>query len=405
MLTVEEALRAVLDRVAPLPSRRVALSEALGCVLAEDVKADIDLPPFDKSIVDGYAVRSSDLSGENRRLRIGEEIAAGTVPTRPIHPGEAAVILTGAPMPEGADAVVMIERTNRVGSLVEIDSCAVTPGQNRLLRGREMRAGDVVLACGDVLNPLRLGLLASVGRPIVRVIPRPGVAVVSTGDELVEPNQMPGPGQIRNSNATMFRALATSSGVAVESQLHVRDDPEALHEVLGRGLAADVLLISGGVSAGKRDLVPGALERLGVAKVFHKIRLKPGKPLWFGIGPARRDDGAGTLVFGLPGNPVSGVVGFLLFARPALRVLAGLPVLDAATISARLGTSFTHAGNRPSYHPARLSRGSSSIEVIPMAWGGSADLRTVASADGFAVFPAGDRCYQKGEIVEFVPLG
>jgi molybdopterin molybdotransferase len=263
-----------------------------------------------------------------------------------------------------------------------------------------MRAGAVVLRAGERLNPARLGVLAAVGRAEVAVIPKPRVAVVSTGDELVEPEHVPGPGQIRNSNAVMLRALVVEAGALAEAHPIAPDDPERLGAILRGGLEADVLVISGGVSAGNRDLVPGALERLGVARVFHKVRLKPGKPLWFGVGPAR-GEAPGPLVFGLPGNPVSGVVGFLLFVRPALDLLAALPARAAEESRYRLARPFAHAGDRPTYHPARRT-GPDLVE--PLDWAGSADLRTVALADGFAIFPAGDRVHPAGEIVGFLPL-
>jgi molybdopterin molybdotransferase len=403
MLNVDEALGAVLGQCSPLPPRPCPLADALGCVLAEDVAADIDLPPFDKALMDGYAVRASDLAA-TRRLRVGEEITAGRTPTRPLGPGEAAMIMTGAPLPGGADAVVMVERTRRDGADVVIDGPEVVPGQNRLPRGREMRAGEVVLYGGEVLNPPRLGLLASVGRTSAVVFRRPRVLVVSTGDELVEPGQVPGPGQIRNSNATLLRALAASAGGDADVLPTAPDEPSALRDILARGLGADVLLISGGVSAGNRDLVPSALEALAVRRVFHKIRLKPGKPLWFGTGPERPEGRPGALVFGLPGNPVSGVVGFLLFVRPALDRLAARSMPIEPTLPVRLATPYTHAGDRPTYHPARFT-GSEPRVVAPLDWAGSADLRTVAAADGFAIFPAGDRRYEAGEIVRFLPLG
>jgi molybdopterin molybdotransferase len=406
MLTVDEALLAVLGRCTPLPARPRPLVAALGCVLAEDVTADLDLPPFDKALVDGYALRSGDLDGDggDRPLTIGEEITAGRTPTRPLGPREAAAIMTGAPLPPGADAVVMIEQTRRSGDVVVIDDPSVTPGKFVLERGRELRAGDVVVRRGERLNAPRLGVLASVGRTAVEVVPPPRVVVVPTGDELVEPDRVPGPGQIRNSNAVMLQALAVAAGAEAEALAIAPDDPGRLGTALDRGLAADVLLITGGVSAGNRDLVPETLERLGVGRVFHKIRLKPGKPLWFGTGPGRGDR-PGALVFGLPGNPVSGIVGFLLFVRPALRVLAAQSTGVAETVALPLALPFTHRGDRPTYHPARVATRDGVSALEPLAWAGSADLKTVAQADGFAIFAAGDRTYEQGEIVGFLPLG
>jgi molybdopterin molybdotransferase len=407
MLTIDEALRAVLGRCAPLPAQVRPLVATLGCVLAEDVTADLDLPPFDKALVDGYALRSADLGagGDDRRLTVVEEITAGRMPTRALGPREASAIMTGAPLPPGADAVVMIEQTRRSGDVVVVDDPAVTPGKFRLRRGREMRAGEVVLRRGERLNAPRLGLLASVGRTEARVIPPPRVVVVPTGDELVEPDRVPGPGQIRNSNALMLRTMALAAGAEAEALAIAPDDPQRLAEALERGLSADVLVITGGVSAGNRDLVPGTLEQLGVERVFHKVRMKPGKPLWYGVGPRRGDSSPGPLVFGLPGNPVSGIVGFLLFVRPALDILTARGTQGAATVALPLALPFTHRGDRPTYHPARVSTEGGRTAVAPLDWAGSADLKTVAQADGFAIFAAGDRTYQQGEIVGFLPLG
>lgn len=404
MLDVADAQKAVLACARPLPPRRLPLGSALDAALAEDVRADIDLPPFPKALVDGFAVRASDLPGGKGRLFLGEEVFAGRTPTRPIRPGEAAVIMTGAPLPLGADAVVMHERTRRDGDSVEVDDPTIAPGRNWLPRGRELTAGSVVARTGDRLHPARLGLLASVGCVEPLVVPRPTVAVLPTGDELVEPDAAPGPGQIRNSNAAALVALAQSRRAEAGALPIARDDPEELRGYLDVGLRRDVLLITGGVSAGSRDLVPGALEELGVSRVFHKLRLKPGKPLWFGVGPAR-GEAPGALVFGLPGNPVSGVVGFLLFVAPALEALAGHPPRVPEPRPARLAGPFAHRGDRPTYHPARPVGGPASGEVELLDWAGSADLRTVADAGGFAVFPPGDRDYRPGDPVGYLSAG
>jgi molybdopterin molybdotransferase len=406
MLTVEEALALVKEQARPLPPVGSSLIDSLGCLLAEDVAADADEPPFDKALVDGYAVRAADLETGEERLRVGETILAGQTPTRPLAPREAAVIMTGAPLPPGADAVLMHEHTRALDGEIMTDGSEVLPGRNRLRMGQVYRAGDVILRHGTQLSPASLGLLAAVGRPRVMVVPRASVAIVATGDELVEPDRRPGPGQIRNSNAVMLEALAVSQGAKAQTLPIAPDEHSQLTRILKQGLDFDVLLITGGVSAGQRDLVPAALDELSVTRVFHKIRLKPGKPLWFGVGP-RRGDRAGTLVFGLPGNPVSGLVGFLLFARPALQLLAGRSGTLPETIDARLAVTFTHRGDRPTYHPARCiepPRDSAVGVVEPLNWAGSADLLAVAQADGFAVFPAGDRVFQAGEIVQFLSL-
>jgi molybdopterin molybdotransferase len=407
MLTVAEALSAVRDHARALPPVGLPLAEVLGCVIAENVVADLDSPPFDKALVDGYAVRASDLEGPDRRLALGETVLAGQTPTRALARGEAFTIMTGAPIPPGSDAVVMHERTQPEDSGVLVLEPEVKSGQNVLPRGREMRAGDVVVTQGSILRPAQLGVLAAVGRPQVQVVPRPLVAIVPTGDELVEPSQVPGPGQIRNSNAALLYALAVEAGARANILPIAPDLPGPLATILERGLESDILIVTGGVSAGQRDLVPAALESLGVRCIFHKVRLKPGKPLWFGTGPPRAGRPA-ALVFGLPGNPVSGLVSFLLFVKPAVSVLAGKPERSAGPIRARLASRFCHRGDRPTCFPSRIidngpdATGLRSIEPLP--WQGSADLRATAEADGFAMFAAGDRDYAPGEIVDFLPF-
>jgi len=408
MLTVAEALDAVLEHARALPAAPCPLETALGCALAEDVVADADSPPFDKSLVDGYAVRSADLGGTDRSLGLGEVIMAGRSPTRVLGQREAALVMTGAPIPPGCDAVVMQERVQSLDGVVVALEATIRPGQNVLARGKEMLAGEVVAARGSILAPARLGVIASVGRTAVKVVPRPRVTIVPTGDELVEPGETPGPGQIRNSNAVMLHGLAVQAGAWAESLPIAPDDPARLRQVLGRGLDADLLLVTGGVSTGQCDLVPPTLEALGATKIFHKVRLKPGKPLWFGIGPPRGGRPA-ALVFGLPGNPVSGLVSFLLFVRPALTALAGKEQAAPNLREARLARGFSHRGDRTTYHPSRLvDRAAGPLDrpyLETLDWSGSADLRTVALADGFAVFPAGDRDYEAGEIVRFLPIG
>jgi molybdopterin molybdotransferase len=294
----------------------------------------------------------------------------------------------------------------RDGRVLVHPGAAVVVGQNVLGRGRIYRRGDSLLAPGDVLTPPRLALLAAVGHARVRVIPRPGVAIVPTGDELVAPDEVPGPGRIRNSNATMLAALAIDRGIAAAVFPIAPDEPAGLAAALARGLDSDVLLVTGGVSAGRRDLVPGVLESLGVRRVFHRVRMKPGKPLWFGVGPARGER-PGTLVFGLPGNPVSTLVGFLLFVRPALSQLAGELSSTAAIRPARLGRECTHRGDLTAFRPAafatpRESAEPPTIEILDSS--GSADVLAAARADGFAVFAPGDRVFGRGEIVRFLPL-
>jgi molybdopterin molybdotransferase len=401
MLTVAEALDAVRSHARALPVTRHQLSEALGLRLAQDVIADLDLPPFDKALVDGFAVRSTDVPGPTT-LRVVETIYAGQTPAKSLGPGEAAEIMTGAPLPDGADAVVMVEKASRPDDGHVTLSGPVTSGQNRIVRGKEMRAGEAVVPAGSILNPPRLGVLASVGAAEFDAHPRPVVGIVSSGDEVVPFDQVPGPGQIRNSNTLLLATLAESFGALPWTYPIVPDRREDLLDTFAWALGeADILLVSGGVSAGQKDLVPAALEETGVRRVFHKVRVKPGKPLWFGVGPDRGDRPP-ALVFGLPGNPVSGLVSFLLFVRPAQAILAGREA-EEPTPTLPLAVDYRHADDRDVYRPARLVEGGTRVE--PLMWAGSSDLRGAAAGDGFAIFPAGERMYREGDLVGFVPMG
>ncbi len=406
MIEVAEALRLVLATARPLPGRSVAAAEARGCYLAAPIAATADSPPFDKALVDGYALRSADhgSTGPNT-VRVVETIAAGRVPTRSIGVGEATFLMTGATLPEGADAVVMHERTSRLDDGRIAIPGPVVAGLNRLPRGREHRAGAVILDRGSAIDGVALGLLAALGVGRVEVGGAPAVAIVATGDELVDPHTEPGPGQIRNANATLLAGLLADLGQPSRVGPIVPDDRDRLCARFADELTrVDLLIVSGGVSAGTHDLVPAALAEVGATNVFHKVRVKPGKPLWFGVGPPR-DGRPPALIFGLPGNPISGLVSVLLFVAPALRVLAGGPAAGPRVLEFPLATDFAHRGERPTYHPARLESWAGGLTTIrPLASAGSADLGTLVGADGFAAFAAGDRDYEAGSIVPFLPL-
>ncbi|MCS6851204.1 MAG: molybdopterin molybdotransferase MoeA [Gemmataceae bacterium] len=399
MLSVAEAQEIVLGHVRPLaPVRRAVTPDLIGSVLAEEVSSDLDMPPYDKAMMDGIAVRSADLPDGTGVLTIVDEITAGRVPIRALGPGEAARIMTGAPIPPGADAVVMVERLEPLDAgRVRVTDRPPRPGQNIIPRGRELRQGDVILPVGSVLGPVEFGLLATVGRTTVNVVPAPEVAVLATGDELVDADRSPGPGQIRNGNGPMLQAQVRSAGGLPRGLGIARDDPDELRPKIAYGLESPVLLLSGGVSAGKLDLVPQVLRDLGVTAHFHKVAMKPGKPLLFGTHP-------GGAVFGLPGNPVSSLVCCELFVRPAIRRLRGEHDPRPRLIFAVLGEDFAYATDRPTYHPARLVLQDRGWVVWPVPWFGSADLRALAQANALAVFPAGDHRHRAGQPVEVLPL-
>jgi molybdopterin molybdotransferase len=395
MLSVAEAQAVVLQHARPLPPEVLPLTPAaLGLVLAEDVASDLDMPPYDKALMDGYAVRAADLPEGRATLRVVDEVTAGRTPKRPVGPGEATHIMTGAPLPAGADAVVMVERTRPAeDGRVAVEDRPPAPGQNVLPRGREMRRGETVLAAGTVLRPQELGLLATVGRTSARVHPAPAVAVLATGDELVEAGVAPGPGQIRNSNGPMVAAQVSRAGGVPRNLGIAPDRHDALRALVDEGLRSPVLILSGGVSAGKLDLVPGVLQELGVAAHFHKVEMKPGKPVFFG---SRGD----RLVFGLPGNPVSALVCFELFVRPALRRLGGHAEAGPRLVSAALAEDFAYRSDRPTYHPARLEAGERGWAVRAVPWFGSPDLRGLTRANAFVLFLAGDHVHRAGEVFQ-----
>jgi molybdopterin molybdotransferase len=393
MLSVLEAQAIVLNHARALrPVRSPVSVELLGQVLAEDIASDLDMPPFDKSLMDGFAVRSGDLPQGKATLSIIEEVTAGQTPARALEAMQATRIMTGAPIPAGADAVVMIERTRLASDgRVEIEDQRPRPGQNIMSRGREMRCGETVLQSGTVLRPQEFGILASVGKTSVAVIPRPTVSALTTGDEVVDASRQPGPGQIRNGNGPMLLAQIARAGGITRSLGIAPDDATMLRSMIKDGLQSNVLVLSGGVSAGKLDLVPGVLQEVGVQAHFHKVALKPGKPILFGTWDT------GTLVFGLPGNPVSALVGFELFVRPAIRRLAGHEKAGPFFVEAALAESFTYKTDRPTYYPAALDGDNRRVRPVP--WFGSPDLRALTNANSFLVIAAGEHQLPAGRVV------
>ena len=354
--------------------------------------------------MDGYAIRGEDVGRGVSRFRVVEVITAGHLPVKSLGPGDAAQIMTGAPIPEGADTVVKVEDAQRDGESV---SFLVTPpqsGANVILRGTSVRAGDCVLRAGVRLNGARIGLLAELGMPIVPVRRRPRVAILATGDELVPIEATPGPGQIRNSNASMLAAqIEEAGGIAVSLGI-ARDIRDDLRTKITQGLGFDLLVLSGGVSAGTLDLVPSVLAEAGVRELFHKVDMKPGKPIWFGEWTVHQVADQKTsktcFVFGLPGNPVSSLVCCELFVRTAIRRLMGVEPATPQPSYAKLEHDYTSRSQRATYHPAKLTWTAHGPTVALVNWHGSSDLCGTAAADGMAYLPGEPRCYRAGDLLE-----
>lgn len=372
MLTVKDAAARIRAKTTRLPAESVALGSADGRVLARDVVSRRALPPFDNSAMDGFAVRAADLPGT---LAVVATIAAGQPPGAvDIGPGQAARIMTGAPVPPGADAVVMKEDADDRGDAVHIAGPA-RPGQHIRRAGEDVAVGDVALAAGLRLGPGEIGLLAALGCTEVPVGRRPRVGILSTGDELVDVDVEPGPGQIVNSNAYALAAQVREAGGEPVALGIAPDDAGAIRDHLARGLALDVLCTSGGVSVGDYDLVKPCLEQLGVSLTFWKVAMKPGKPLAFGVAPT------GTLVFGLPGNPVSSMVVFELFVRPTLLYMQGSASPERRRAPVTVTADYAKKPGRAHYVRAALRDRDGELAATPNPRQGSGMLRSMVGVD------------------------
>ncbi len=400
LLPVPAAIRIVAEQTPRLAPESVALAAARGRVLAEDVIADSDLPPFDRAQMDGYAVRAADTTHAPVRLRLTGEAAAGRGWQGMLQAGAAVRIMTGAPVPAGADSVQQVEVTRELagGALVEIGK-ATQPGQFITPRATEIKQGEIVLHEGATINAAMMAALASFGYARVLVGARPRVCVLATGTELVAVNAQPGPDQIRDSNTYSLCAYAEAAGADVEQLPFAGDDPALLQRMIADAAErADALILSGGVSMGLYDFTKPALHALGAKIFFERVSLRPGKPTVF----ARLGR---TLVFGLPGNPVSVSVTFNLFARTALRAMQGAS--DAALVEehAVLGRAVKGALERASYLPAQLRTDEAGRLVAePLRWGGSSDFVAFTRADALVIVDAGSKLIDAGAVVRFVRL-
>jgi molybdopterin molybdotransferase len=394
LLSLEEAQRLVLERAAALPSERVPLEQAAGRVLAETARAVVDLPPFPSSAMDGFAVRAADTPGT---LPVVFRVAAGRPAPQPLRSGEAMGISTGGVVPEGADAVIPIEYVVDHDNDVEIRE-AVEAGANVRPQGGDLRAGDELVGSGTRLGPAQLGALAAGGVAEVACGAMPRAAVLATGTELRRPGEPLAPGEIYEANGLILEAQLRSAGASVERLAVVSDDEDAHREALARGLEHDLLVTSGGVSVGPHDLVRAIEAELGVDEVFWRVAVKPGKPVSFGVRGR-------TLVFGLPGNPVSSLVGFELFVRPAVLALQGLADPLPRFEPGRLGAAARRNPARDELVRARTSAGDDgAVELEPLAGQESHMIASAAGADALVFVPRGEGELAAGSPVRYLRL-
>jgi molybdopterin molybdotransferase len=394
MLTVEEALEAIVSRVEPLGTERVEILSALGRVLAEPIVSRREIPPWPNSSMDGYAVRAAD-TGRGVALTVVGRVEAGSVPARRVGAGEAMRIFTGAPLPDGADAVVPQEDVDAVNGRIDLRG-SVDPAAYVRTAGEDVRVGDRVLEPGTVLSAAEIGLLATLGYGQARVYRRPRVAILSTGNELADLGAEPGPGQIPNTNTYSLTAQVLEAGGEPVILGVAPDRLEAIAERVARARDADMLVSSAGVSVGDLDLVRKALAEAGAELHLWQVSMRPGKPITFG-------SLAGHPVFGLPGNPVSAMVTFELFVRPALLKMAGRRRLTRPRIRARALMTIPNPGNRRGYLRVRLERDGDGVGARLTGEQGSAILRSMVIADGLAVIPP-DTTVEQGSNVEVILL-
>jgi len=394
MITVREALDITLNHVSRLPPEQLLLLESQGRILAEDLIADLDMPPFTRATMDGYALRSHDLASLPATLEVAGYVAAGSNPNFALKPGQAVKIMTGAPLPRDADAVQQIEKTRDLddGSRVIILE-TVTAGANVALQGSDARVGDKLLSAGAYISPAVIGLLAFAGADVVSVYSRPSVAILATGDELVDITAKPLAGQIRNSNSCALYSQVMQVGAHPTLLGIAKDNKAYLKNRLTQGLRHEMVLVTGGASVGELDLVGEVFEDLGFEILFSKVSIKPGKPVILARGES-------ALIFALPGNPVSSATVFEVLVRPAIRKMMGYPVYHNQIVAALLTQHFFNRSGRENYHPAVTWYEEGRFYCRPLKSRGSADLTTYALSNSYLICPAEKTEAHEGEPIE-----
>ncbi len=399
MLTVFDALQKIKASATPLDTHSIPVENALSHVLVENVLADRPLPPFDRVAMDGFAVRSSDFEDGTARLKIVGQIQTGVASTTEIKPGEAIQIMTGAPCPASADAVVKIENCEIEKDWVTLKEPKIGPGLNIAPMGEDAAAGKILIEKNKPLTTAGIAICASVGIEQVKVYKKPSLRIISTGSEIINPASKPLSHQIRDCNSYTLRTLSRAMGLDVTFLGIGEDNTQVLGDMIKEGLEADILVLSGGVSMGEYDHIPALLVENGVENIFHHVKVKPGKPIWFGKSKQ------GAYVFGLPGNPVSVQSCFRIFVDPLIKILSGDPSPDHSYLRLELIEDVVSKTPRENFIPGRLeiTNGKTGIKTVPIR--GSGDFSNFEISQGLVRFPADQNLLKAGEVVDFLPWG
>jgi len=394
MLTYEQALQAILNHARCLSARHTPIEEAVGRVLAEDIFSPIDMPPFDKSAMDGYALRSSDIANISVQLKCLGTIQAGEVFKQRLKSGCCIKIMTGAPMPQGADSVVMVEDTESQASQVLVKR-SVKPGENICVKAEDISRGSKIFSKNKLISISDIALLATIGRRFVKTIANPSVAVLNTGGEIIPVGRKLTENKIYNSNGPQLCALLRQDGITPRYLGIARDTPAILKKMISQGLTCDILLISGGVSMGDYDLVPSVLKQLGVKQLFHKVNIKPGKPLFFGVKNKK-------LIFGIPGNPVSNFLAYQIFIRLAIRKMMGIEECHLEIKTGIIKNEFRQKPGRKHFVLAKVVHSKNTCYLYPLPGHGSADIAALSAADAFMLVDGEISQIKPGSKVEFI---
>jgi molybdopterin molybdotransferase len=397
MKTIQEALTLILEQVHQLDSEVVGIQEAYHRILAEDITADRDYPPFNRATMDGFALNISDWNQRNiRQFKLIEELHAGIVPKQKMGKGDCLKIMTGAAVPPEADAIIKVELSKQEGSMISFDENGnLEKWRNIALQGEDKNEGEILAKKGQVCNAAIISILAVTGKTQIKVARLPKVSIISTGTEVLPPDGPILPHQIRDSNSYALQSMLKKYNIELQHKLLIPDNKPQLMEAVAKGLQSDVLILSGGVSMGDADFVPEVLLSHGVHNIFHKIKIKPGKPLWFG----KKENG--PIVFGLPGNPMSCQVGFRVFVEPYLRAIIGLPEPQVLYLPLILGHH--KRSNFDEYFPCKLVNKDGRTFLKTNTYNTSGDIAAMIGSDGLAIHSAESTTLQENTIVAFLP--